>query len=688
MRYIILFLTGWLYLSVMAGWAAVLGPSSPGQWDLFPLAQKGQVPLYLHFHYVPDRIESASLTYEPESMFQAWMGAAGMDYLTKWTTGPAGHPDHFSVQWRGYWNRGAMAVDLRLRADEQVVLEIDGKTVLQCAGCPQGVTTSLALDQCPHFLRLDYVENTGDAYVLLEYRLADGNWIPLVPDETEQQSGKHGWAASYYLDDHFEEVAFARLDPTVMFQWGPASPFNRDEDIPSATLEWSNQGDQVQGRFQPAESGKLFLQVQPLCPDSNNLGQKESSLTEFRVTSNQKDLINLCFNQNCEETQVPGSVKPQISFRLDAGEQLFFWEQPIETAQTRSLSGSLVGENLNESRKIYESQRPRLAGDLEGLDRILLSWGRWWISVLLADDQIRCQVDEEVELHLDPLQRDDEYQSGSRSKEDLFDQELSEALLEAASSYCRLVAPDLLRHSRLEQGTLVQGPMDSRLTLSGMTKESTRPDGKWSFPFLRQLSWAEKQTLQDHLSTWQRVYDRYRIPSDHASPMTAIPVFTKEEMQNPKLDVQLRQWLEALAYLYQILTDPLDSGVSVNGMIRKGTHSQLINWPIAGTVWPLVDMGERFTVTLGSGVSLAFNQVVNLSEIKIDSRNTIDARIRSSEETFVEIKPAGKISGIEWNGTPLLLVNRSGYLSGKLPSLEGNIKIHPFAHGGTGIPRE
>lgn len=284
--------------------------------------------------------------------------------------------DDFSARWRGIWNPGKTTCSVRLRSDSTARLFVDGREALASDGSASGATTTLELEDRPHDFRLDYSHRSGEAFILLEQRLGNGPWTPLVPDSSGGGNGP-GWEGEYFLGSEFEAVGFERIDEKILWNWGDHGPFNRMEDLPSALFRWAEGEPSFAASLSTNRKTVLTVGFAILSPASWTL-EFEGTLLTLKGVEGSRTLIQ--FDQPGEIIRSESGI--QIQFETSPDRPLRFWEAGGEVRD-----GEQAERLINRIEQEYENRRPILSGALAPLDRSLGPEGRWWVEMLL--DRLR-----------------------------------------------------------------------------------------------------------------------------------------------------------------------------------------------------------------------------------------------------------------------------------------------------------
>jgi len=420
---------------------------------------------------------------QPEGDFErGWLeGISSPDGPYRSGSWPVAGPDRFdrySVRWRGTWDPGAGAREIRLRSDGDATLFIAGQEGLVCHGSVSGATAHVEFEDRPYDLRLDYSHATGDSFVFLEYRHDREVWMPLVPFVAHGNERREGWEGSYHLGSRFETEAFRREDPKVIWNWGELGPFHREEDLPSVELIWCDRDDALMASLVANRKGSLFLKISS--PPGSGTPEVRFEKTSLSLTTETGEDLAFQFDQPGEETA------DGVRFELDPRRAIRFWE----TGKT-VRDGGQVGERLERNRESYSTTRPRLEGAIAPFDDAVCRSGRWWVEMML--NRIACPIsirDEEVSSL--PIEVREEIVALMTQWAEVYAPDVKRDLWEGIGSGVASAFPDA---SREEVERLISATKEER----GHSREAPNP-----YPE-RQVAWRI-QSFTEGFTEWVRAF--------------------------------------------------------------------------------------------------------------------------------------------------------------------------------------
>jgi len=144
--------------------------------------------------------------------------------------------DHFSVRWSRTANLSEGTYRFSVNVDDGVRLWVDNILVLDQwhPASGQMYVVDVPLGAGNHFVRMEYYEDTGNAYAYLNYvKVSSGTPtqpiatpIPGVPP-TPPSTGTTGsaWTCTYYRNQELDDPAGSVIAPVLNFNWGDASPY-------------------------------------------------------------------------------------------------------------------------------------------------------------------------------------------------------------------------------------------------------------------------------------------------------------------------------------------------------------------------------------------------------------------------------------------------------------------------------
>ncbi|MGH2591890.1 MAG: PA14 domain-containing protein [Anaerolineae bacterium] len=140
---------------------------------------------------------------------------------------PRINADNFSVRWTRTLFFTAGSFRLTARADDGIRVFVDNVLVIDEWHAATGATYTrdVTLASGSHTLRIEYFEASGSASAFFSLARVDG--AP-GPAPTPGPGGASGvWTGSYFTNvnrDVSGQPTFARIDPSIAFNWGTGSP--------------------------------------------------------------------------------------------------------------------------------------------------------------------------------------------------------------------------------------------------------------------------------------------------------------------------------------------------------------------------------------------------------------------------------------------------------------------------------
>lgn len=144
--------------------------------------------------------------------------------------------DHFSVRWTRTVNLSEGVYRFSLNMDDGARLWVDNVLVVDQWHTASGQTyvVDVPLGAGNHVVRLEYFEETGNAFVFLNYQKVSSGTptqpiatpLPGVPP-TPPSSGTTGsaWTCTFFRNQELDDPAGSIIAPVLNFNWGDASPY-------------------------------------------------------------------------------------------------------------------------------------------------------------------------------------------------------------------------------------------------------------------------------------------------------------------------------------------------------------------------------------------------------------------------------------------------------------------------------
>jgi len=640
------FLLLWGCLLAIPADASRLLPPQPESWNTFRVeAAEGNL-CRLRFDFVPDsRTENPPVS--PAGLIGG-VQAPGDSYVAcRWQTGVPDRDDEFSVRWKGEWRPGSVTCELRLRADEEATLILDGTRVLVSKGEVPGVTGTLSLDSRNHSLRLDYREGKGLAHVFLEWRLPGEVWKPLILQDAEDEKERSGWQATYFLGRNFESETFQRTDPVIAFDWGARGPFDRPEDLPSATLEWANENAEgFFGRLTTTRDGILSIGLLPSDFPESNL-TVESTQVVLGASDGQR-LLALHFDRPSLSDLAPGPPRQAtgetvLGFPLDAGEALRFWGE--ESAVRNSAA---VDRRLDRAKEAFDRSRPHLERGLSPWDASVLVEGRLWFRILL--DRMKSP----------PVEDSISKSSSAAANRQSYDDRLAADLPSAVSSMLSIWAPDLFFVS---SGCLENLPL------------------RWTEQVFARSSTSELERLTAALTHWRSTYESARGGNSVPLPRAGSgPPFSLDS-SDPRWPTRsladgLAEALRGVSALNGLLFPNPAVGTNLGNRYIGSGDFAIRNWRSGHGVYSLSISPRETMLAESGGPFLRCGCPALFSGFRVGKNGNWKTEVGMNARCSLEAGPVDRIGGALWDEGPLLLTQQGNQLfSGKLPRESGKLEL-------------
>lgn len=629
-------------------------------WNQFVLSDKHlpavciQVDLMTH--------PGGSHSFTPAGILKGESGKNDSYCLCSWPAGPPDRQDNFSVRWTGHWFPGETTCEIRLRADDRALLRLDGENFLQADHSPQGVTRTVHLSPKRHRFEVEYSESTDTAFIFVDWRTPGGSWGPLIPQTGDPGRELDGWLGEYYLDQKFTELAYTHIDPFIGFNWKDSGPFERAEDLPTLTWEWSHSHDRVLSQFISNRDGAVRLSFSspggtPFTLEGGNtfinLVPLEGETIRFYVD----EPVTWSSSQSRSSNLPPSHLPPlnhqdaeriSLEFPVKAGQPIRLW-QPDEEHQT----GSAAGQSIAQARASSQNAQFQIEGDFSRLNASLAEKSGWWADVLLSSSAMLASSTESA-AH-----------PGETPSPEHFTPAQVQGLIHAISSCCHLFFPG--------SPALESGLLNRQLPLLFKTSS---PAGI-----------ASLQSALDHWSTCCQ-----NNPGEEASPPSP-PVCQPAHIgplswRTDDLASGLAQVINALAELSQIVKttpDGLDFGLGNNSSSRMTLKNLKIGdrlWDISSNQW-----GARFEDKSGGFIQI--DAVSHIKDLKVNKKGSWIADLEiSGNEGRVAVGPSERIRSASWQKKPLLLLKgKAGEQQGKINGASGRLEIRFASEGETILPR-
>lgn len=564
--------------------------------------------------------------WSPKGVFAAAAGWRGDQTGWSWPSAPEDRNDHFQVKWEGYWQPGPRTVEIRLRADDEAALFVDGSRILSATHDPIGATATVILDARHHHLLLEYRELAGEAYVILEYREPGTAWKPIEAIASAENSARLGWTATYTSDSgQGIEPTFTRVDRLIDFNWNTSGPFDRPVDRPTLTTLLGQWKGGIIGEVRSNRSGQLVLQIET---DRNENQSSKPNLTPTSFDLHPQDpspaggiYFDRPGNWQTEESNPTGFA---FHATLEPLSPLRFWFEG-----TGISGGSEVTQRLAELQSANEISRPRMGGDWELYDRQLLLEGRWWMQLLRSG------------------------RWGTQSAE----ASLSDHAMSAAVRRDRAILRDDLPPAILQ------------------TIQRVFPD---LLPIWAESSSEIETQLDQLISSWGENELGFRNLTESSAPESATGVRSIAEGIGTTL---------ILATMVASHLELTADGHTVWGGTSpvKGEFS-LSNWRVAGFTLNFSINAEETRVTRSDQVYLRVSPTSQLGFGEGSDDKTWRVRVNSPPGAFIDLGPWDRIQGTRWNNSPTLFVRKGKSMRlTTIPNPEGELSVQ-IGEKRTGIP--
>ncbi len=161
--------------------------------------------------------------------------------------------DRFSARWQTTLTLPAGRYAFTVRADDGVRLWVDGNQLINewTVQSAESFTAEMDLDGSAVAVRLDYFENTGVAFISLDWRRIDGGAAEVVPTTTTAVGAPVNlWRGEYFADPNLTEFAFERNDPDLNFNWESGSPDRNALGDERFSVRWTRTLALAPGRYQ------------------------------------------------------------------------------------------------------------------------------------------------------------------------------------------------------------------------------------------------------------------------------------------------------------------------------------------------------------------------------------------------------------------------------------------------------
>lgn len=173
--------------------------------------------------------------------------------------------DHFSVRWtRSLWLATDGAFHFCAMADDGVRIWLDDVLVLDEWHGNNGIAycdSQFMLLRGAHQIRVEYYEDGGDAliHVWWEEVKPISPFIPVIPSpqtpayapslSNDAPAPFDGWQGEYFGNRSLaDRPDFARLDPSIGFEWGTGSPFS-EADGEQFSIRWRRSAQFEEGYY-------------------------------------------------------------------------------------------------------------------------------------------------------------------------------------------------------------------------------------------------------------------------------------------------------------------------------------------------------------------------------------------------------------------------------------------------------
>jgi LysM repeat protein len=143
--------------------------------------------------------------------------------------------DHFSVRWTRTVNLSEGVYRFSVNVDDGARLWVDNILVIDQWHTASGqiYVVDVPLGAGNHVVRMEYYEDTGNAFAFLNYQVVStvpsqpiATPLPGVPP-TPPSSGTSGsaWTCTFYRNQELDDPAGSIIAPVLNFNWGDTSPY-------------------------------------------------------------------------------------------------------------------------------------------------------------------------------------------------------------------------------------------------------------------------------------------------------------------------------------------------------------------------------------------------------------------------------------------------------------------------------
>jgi LysM repeat protein len=144
--------------------------------------------------------------------------------------------DRFSVRWTRTFNVGEGTYRFTVSVDDGVRLWVDNILVLDQwhTASGQSYVIDVPLGAGNHFVRVEYFEDTGNAFAQVNYQKVSSGTpsqpvatplpgVPPTPPSTGTSGG--AWTCTYFGNQELDDPRGSVIVPTLSFNWGGGSPY-------------------------------------------------------------------------------------------------------------------------------------------------------------------------------------------------------------------------------------------------------------------------------------------------------------------------------------------------------------------------------------------------------------------------------------------------------------------------------
>jgi LysM repeat protein len=140
--------------------------------------------------------------------------------------------DHFSVRWTRTAKLNEGTYRFSMRVDDGARLFVDNVLVIDQWHTASGETyvVDVPLGAGNHVVRMEYFEDTGNAYAYLTYAWVAGPGssatpMPPIPPTPGPGTGGSAWTCTYFANQALDNSVAVVILPDLLLNWGGASPY-------------------------------------------------------------------------------------------------------------------------------------------------------------------------------------------------------------------------------------------------------------------------------------------------------------------------------------------------------------------------------------------------------------------------------------------------------------------------------